>query len=100
MGRLFVTEYADLAETVRGAAAAPKEPPLADYVVSIGAGSVQSPPFNDATRFILIATDSICSVTIGGADPVATTTNHRMPADQAQFRGVVGGDRLAVIANT
>lgn len=98
--RLFVTEYADLAETVRGAAAAPKDPPLAGYVVTIGVASTQSQAFNAATRFILIATDTICSVLVGGTNPVAQTTDHRMAADQAEFRGVVAGDKLAVISNT
>lgn len=98
--RLFVTEYADLAETVRGAAAAPKDPFIAEYIVTIGGASAQSPAFQPTTRFILIATDTICSVVVGGTNPSATTSNHRMPADQAEFRGVVAGDKLAVIANT
>jgi len=98
--RLFITEYADLSETVRGAAQAPKDPPLAEQVVTIGGVSTQSSAFNAATRFILIACDSICSVYVGGTNPTATTSSHRMAADQAEYRGVIGGDKLAVISNS
>lgn len=98
--RLFIAEYADIAETVRGAAHAPKDPPLVEQVVSIGGGTAQSAAFSSATRFILITTDTICSVLVGGTNPVATTSSHRMAADQTEYRGVVGGDKLAVIGNT
>jgi hypothetical protein len=98
--RLFIAEYADIAETVRGTAQAPKDPCITEQVVTIGAGSVLSAPFDPATRFILITTDTICSVLVGGLNPVATTSSHRMAADQAEFRGVFPGDKLAVISNT
>lgn len=100
MARLYITEYADISETVRGAAQAPKDPPIAEQVVSITGGSVQSAAFNTLTRFILIATDAICSVYVGGTNPTVTANSHRMAADQAEFRGVIGGDKLAVISNT
>lgn len=98
--RLFIAEYQDISETVRGAAQAPKDPPIAEQVITIGGGSTQSAAFNAATRFILITTDTICSVLVGGTNPTASTSSHRMAADQAEFRGVLGGDKLAVIANT
>lgn len=100
MAKLYIAEYADIAETVRGAAHAPKDPPITEQVVAIGGASTQSAAFNSLTRFILITTDAICSVLVGGTAPVATTSSHRMAADQAEFRGVVAGDKLAVITNT
>lgn len=98
--RLFIAEYADIAETVRGSAQAPKDPPVIEQVVTIGATQTQSSPFSPTTRFVLISTDTICSILVGGKNPQATISSHRMAADQAQFRGVVAGDLLSVIANT
>lgn len=98
--RLFIAEYADISETVRGAAQAPKDPPITEQLITISGTATQSAAFNVATRFILITTDTICSVLVGGTNPVATGSNHRMAADQAEFRGVLGGDKLSVISNT
>lgn len=98
--RLFIAEYADIAETVRGTAQAPKDPPVFEQVVPISGASTQSAAFQATTRFILITTDTICSVLVGGVNPTATTSSHRMAADQAEFRGVFAGDKLAVISNT
>lgn len=99
--RFFIAEYADIVETIRGAAQAPKDPPVIEQpVITISGTSAQSLAFSPTTRFILITTDSICSIVVGGTNPVATTANHRMTADQVYFRGVIAGDKLAVIANT
>lgn len=101
MAKLYIAEYLNLGETGRGAPQAPLDPPITEQTpVVIGAGSLQSAAFQSTTRFILITTDAICSVVVGGTNPTATTNNHRMAADQAEYRAVTGGDKLAVIANT
>lgn len=99
MATLYIAEYADIAETVRGSAAAPKDPPLAEQTITISGASTQSAAFGGNTRFILITTDAICSVRVGGTNPIVDANSHRMPADAAQFRGVTAGDKLAVITN-
>lgn len=100
MAKLYIAEYADISETVRGPAQAPKDPPLVEQTVTISGASTQSVAFNPLTRFILITTDVICSILVGGTNPTVTTSSHRMAADQAEFRGVIAGDKLAVISNT
>lgn len=75
------------------------EPALAVQKIAIGAGSVQSAPFNAKTTFVAINVDATCSFKFGG-NPTATATDMRMPADATQYFGVVPGQRVAVITNT
>lgn len=100
MATLYITEYADIVSTVRGGTAIPVDPPLAEYTVAIGGTSAPSPAFNTATKFVRIHTDAICSITVNAVAPVATTSNGRWAANQTEFRGVTGGNKLAVITNT
>lgn len=100
MAKFYIAEYADITETVRGSAQAPKDPPAVEQTIIITGAAAQSAAFGATTRFILITTDAICSILVGGTNPIATQNSHRLPADQAQFRGVLAGDKLSVIANT
>lgn len=100
MAVVFITEYADIVSTIRGATAIPVDPPLAEQTVAIGAGSLQSAAFNAATKFVRIHTDAICSINCNAANPTATATNGRFAANQTEFRGVSPGNKLAVITNT
>lgn len=100
MALLYVAEYSDIVQTVRGGTAIPQDPPIAEYTVPISGSSTQSPAFNTATRFVRIETDAICSVSVNVANPVATAANGRLAANQTEFRGVTAGNKLAVITNT
>ncbi len=99
MPTLYITEYQQLAVDGRGIVPAGVEPALASQTVAIGAGSAQSSPFGERTRFVRVHTDAACSVKFG-ANPTAAATDARMAASQTEFFGVVPGHRLAVITNT
>ncbi len=96
MATLYITEYAGIMDD---RVQIPIEPPLVNQTVAIGASSAQSAPFAATTRVIRISTDAICSVLIG-VNPTATASDGRFAANQTEFRGVSGGQILAVITNT
>lgn len=106
MAVLYITEYAELSVGPAGRIGQmPKETPVAEQTVAIGAGSVQSAAFNAKTRFIRVHTDAICSILVG-TNPTATATSGRMAAGQTEYRDVVDGIKsgtafkIAVITNT
>jgi hypothetical protein len=102
MAVLYITEFSDLAQTIRGAADFPQEPALAEQTVAIGAGSVQSSAFNAATTYVRIAADAVCSITFG-TNPTATATKRRIAANvPGECFGVPVGQsyKVAVITNT
>lgn len=101
MSVLYVTEYSDMAQTVRGGAEIAQSPALATQTVAIGGTSTQSNAFNAATTFIRVHTDAICSIAIA-TNPTATATSKRMAADQTEYFGVPVGlsYKIAVITNT
>jgi hypothetical protein len=74
-------------------------PPLATQKLTNGASSVQSAVFAAATRMIGVHADAIVSVAIG-ANPTATTSDRRLPANATEYFLVAPGQRLAVINNT
>ena len=94
MAKVYVTEFAAIDLNVS------REPPLAEQTVAIGGGSVQcSNAFHASTRVIRVHTDAICSVAIGG-NPTATANTRRLAANQTEYFGVEGGQKIAVITNT
>lgn len=95
MAVLFVTEYG----LGSGGTPVPREPPIVRQVVVIGAGSLQSKPFNAATLLIRVHPDTICSIAID-TNPTASLLTERMAADQTEWRQVTPGQQIAVIANT
>lgn len=100
MATLFITEYARAASgDFGGGIQAPLAPPIAHQTVSIGAGSLQSNPFDQETRLLRVHTDTACYVLVG-ADPTASSTKTRMIADSTEFIGVPPGSslKIAVIA--
>jgi hypothetical protein len=106
MAVLYITEYAELGIGPAGRVGQmPKETPIVEQTVAIGAGSVQSSAFNAKTRFIRVHTDAICSVLLG-ANPTASATTGRMAAGQTEYRDVSAGSKsgtafkIAVITNT
>lgn len=103
MAKLYVTEYSDEGQTVRGGAqvAAVNVNTVDQTPVVIGGGSLQSAAFAATTVLVSIHTDAICSIAFG-TNPTATTSSKRMAADQEQYYSVVAGSafKVAVIANT
>jgi hypothetical protein len=92
MGKLYIAEYPTLDRT---------EPPLAEQVVAIGGGSLQSAAFQKTTRAVRLHCDAICSVAFG-TNPVATATHKPMAARQTEFFPVPQGQafKVAVITNS
>lgn len=95
MGTLYITEYYS-----GSSAGIPvvRKPALVTQTVGIGAGSLQSAAFGGDTKLIRVHTDAICSVAFG-TNPVATTSDARMAANQTEYWEVVPGLKLAVISN-
>src|SRR4051812_48167052 len=103
MAKLYVTEFSDEAQTVRGGAqAAQVNSAMVDQTpVVIGAGSLQSAAFAATTVLVRIGTDAICSIAFG-TNPTATANTFRMAADQVEYFGVPAGQsyKVAVITNS
>ena len=74
-------------------------PPLAQQVVSITAGSIQSSAFGSTTYMVGVHTDAICSVEFG-SNPTATATKRRLAAGTTEYFQVTPGHKIAVITNT
>jgi hypothetical protein len=104
MATLYITEFQRLANISQYQGnvflQVPENPEVANQTVAIGGGSLQSAAFNTLTRFVRVHADAICSVAVGGTNPVATATQRRMAANQTEYFGVAAGDKLAVITNT
>lgn len=101
MATIYVTEFAELPLDKFGAVIpSPKYPAVAKQSMSItGASTTLANAFASTTHFVLIHTDSVCSIDIGLA-PTAVTSGDRMPANETRFAGVRPGDNLAVITNS
>lgn len=99
MAKVFIKEYADVPMFNGLPLQVGNEPGVAEQVVAVGVGSTQSAAFNAKTKFIRVHTDVICSIAFG-ANPTADANSARMAADQTEFFGVKGGDKLATITNT
>lgn len=97
MASLYVSEYRDV-QSVGGGSAQVPTGWIRDQKVAIGGVSTQSLAFDGATRCIRIHTDAICSYVVG-ANPTATDSNARLAADQENYIGVQGDQKIAVIAN-
>jgi hypothetical protein len=97
---LYVTEYSDILQVAGGRMQIVKAPAIAEQKVDFTAGVTASAAFNLRTKAVRLHTDSICSVSVGGTAPVATTSMGRMAAGQTEYFGVVGGDKVSVITNT
>lgn len=100
---LYLEEYSIPSIGAPALVSAALAPGVLKATVAIGGTSTQSPAFincsSGASCLIRIAVDVICSVEIGGTNPVATATSARMVAGQTEYFLVQPGDRLAVITN-
>ena len=96
---LDITEYALLARDDNGhVIAAGMEPAIKTQQVAIGATSLASLSFSQATRFLRIHADATCRLEFGGG-PTASATSRRMPANGTEFVGVTPGTKVAVITS-
>lgn len=100
MAVLFITEFSDATLPEGRIAAGHKPmPPVAEQTVAIGGGTLQSAAFNAATNMIRVHADVVCSVSVG-ANPTATATTMRIPANGTEYFRVTPGQKIAVITNT
>jgi hypothetical protein len=100
MTNLYVTEYEGFVNVNGNPLLALPGAYVAKQVVANAGATTQSAAFNARTKFVRLHTDSICSVNVGGANPVATVTDPRLAANQTEYVAVVPGEKLAVILNT
>lgn len=106
MATITIVEYAAATRIEGGVAVqAAQEPPLASKTYAIGASSAQSDALNLGTKFIRVDTDAICRIE-SGSNPTALVANtgtktgsKRMTAGAVEYFGVVGGHKLAFIAD-
>lgn len=108
MASLYVTEYQGIGQVDPGGAEgtsffataqAPKGPSLVEQKLTISGVSTQSAAFNRFTKLVRLHTDVVCSISIGGANPAATTSSARLAANQTEYFSVDPGDKVAVITN-
>lgn len=97
MSTAYVTEFTALGTHLTGGQIA-QMPPVAEQKVTFTT-TTQSSAFNTSTRFIRVHPTSICSISIG-SNPTATTSTMRLAADQVEYFGVTGGDKIAFVDNT
>lgn len=101
MAVLYITEYANVGKS-NGPMPVPLTPEMAVQTVAIGGSSTQSAAFNNATQFVRLHADAICSVKLG-TNPTATATTSRMAAGQTEYFWLDranSGYKVAVITNT
>jgi hypothetical protein len=103
MAVLYITEHASQVRDLAGylVQGTPAYPATAEQTVAIGAGSVQSNALNASTTIVEIVADTVCSIAVG-ANPTATATNRRIPANVPVQIGVPAnsGLKIACIVNT
>lgn len=101
MALLYVTEYASVGIQNGGSVGVAFGPAIVSQQIVNTGGTTQSAAFNDKTKVVRLATDSICSVAFG-TNPTATTADMRMGLNQTEYFAVQpgGGMKLAVILNT
>lgn len=102
MAKLYVTEFSDMGQTVRGSAPiAAINSTTTDQTPVTYTTSTQSAAFASTTVMVRLHTDSICSIAFG-TNPTATTNNFRMAADQVEYFAIPPGQsyKVAAITNT
>lgn len=106
MAFLYIEEFQGFGQAQLGfdfvpaAAATTALPTTSQTPVANTGATTQSAAFARSTLIIRVHADSICSVKVGGVNPVATVNNMRFAANQTEYFAVAPGDKLAVIVNT
>lgn len=97
-----ITEYSDIVETVRGAAPAPRDPPLAVQILALTGSPAQSQAFNAATKFVRIAVFGVDARIVNNtSNPVADAAlSERWLAGSTEFRSASSGMKTSVIVAT
>lgn len=108
MATLFITEFASIGAVQFDAAI--QAPSAASGVteqagVTISGSSTLSAAFGTNSRFIMVSTDTDCSLAFGTQasdgtwnNPTAVATKHRMFANTTRFYVTNPGQKLAVIS--
>ena len=110
MSTLYITEFSDIGRgfgvnSISQSPLSTRGSPPVYQTVPISASSSQSTAFqnlqssNANTILIRVHTDAICSINVGGNNPLATTSMSRMAANQTEYYSVFPGEKLAVIQN-
>lgn len=103
MAVLYITEHASQVRDAAGylVQGTPAYPATAEQTVAVGLGSVQSAALQPGTTIVELVSDVVCSVAVS-ANPTATATNRRIPANVPVQIGVPAnsGFKIAVITNT
>ena len=103
MSVLYITEFAAVGGASNFPVSAAQQLPLAEQVVTIGAGSLASSAFNANTTLVRLHCDasSACSFEFG-ASPTATALKARLSANQTEYFSVPpnSGWKVAVIQNS
>lgn len=99
MANLTITEINKLAFDPHGSPIlAPEMPALKESNVAVTGAHLESDPFVNGARYIMVNTDTACGLAFG-ENPVASTVLHRMGANETRFYGVIPGHRLSVVAS-
>jgi len=102
MASVYITEFAHQGQDFDSRPMSmPREPRVANQVVVIGAGSVQTAASNPSTTFVRVHAGAICSIEFG-TNPTAATSTRRMAANSTEYFSVPKGQsfKMAVITNT
>lgn len=105
MARLTIQEYDDAAIGAMGwPIPVGNEPALVSQAFSYTGTSAQSAAFNASTKIIRVNTDGICNLKFGSSPTALVKGNAaggcRLAADQTEYFGVAGGDKVAAIVDT
>jgi hypothetical protein len=99
---LYIREHTKQARDANGLPTeVPSYPTNAEQTVAIGAASAASAAFQPSTTEVVLCSDAVCSIAVG-ANPTATASNWRLPANTPVTIGVPpnSGFKVAVITNT
>lgn len=91
MSTIYVAEYAGLATTDQSDSVAILAlPPIVEYTVIVSAGISGPPqPFNAATKYIEVSTDTTCSIAIGPfVGGTVALTNQRLNSNDRVIRRI------------
>ena len=105
MSLIYVSEFGDPAATPSGDGAVPifPVPSLAEYAITVSAGSSGGPPLQPGTKWVELSADTTASFVIGTSGATAKLTNARLNANerivrrvQFQPQSVVNGNVLTL----
>lgn len=100
MPTVDITEYQNLAFDGLGSrVAAGVEPSRGVKQIAVSGSSNFSEALDPTTKFVRVHTDTTIRIAFG-ADPVASSTCQRMPANSTEYYGVTPGIKIAVIASS